>query len=218
MPGRTEKERLGNGGRVGPGRPKNSEGADSRRDLLEAAWKVFGAKGYDGASIEEIVTLAGVSYPTLYHHFGNKAGLYTAAAFQAYGEVLAQFAARAAKAPDARSKIQAAIDTGVDIARRDPTLAMFFHDLSVEIRRHPELTTGREGVLHFRDALQSVIAEGVAEGSFPRYSDPQLLTQLVALLLSGLQSAALTMPAVEFRDLAQHVRGFFDENGALVVD
>lgn len=41
-------------------------------DALEA----FGAHGYDGANVAALAAAAGVTTGALYHHFGNKLGLY----------------------------------------------------------------------------------------------------------------------------------------------
>jgi AcrR family transcriptional regulator len=48
---------------------------DTRRRLLRAGVEVFDRKGYDAASVREIVELAGVTKPALYYHFGSKEGL-----------------------------------------------------------------------------------------------------------------------------------------------
>lgn len=50
-----------------------------RRDLfLDAALAVFIERGYEAASLQEIVTRAGGSLATLYRLFGNKEGLFQA--------------------------------------------------------------------------------------------------------------------------------------------
>jgi len=54
-------------------RPKRAEA--TRVALLAAAARVFAA-GYADASVEEIVSHAGTSVGTLYHHFGSKSDLY----------------------------------------------------------------------------------------------------------------------------------------------
>jgi AcrR family transcriptional regulator len=56
-----------------PTRPKRAEA--TRVALLAAAARVFAA-GYADASVEEIVSHAGTSVGTLYHHFGSKSDLY----------------------------------------------------------------------------------------------------------------------------------------------
>ena len=47
----------------------------TRSRLIRAAVQVFDKKGYDAASVREIVKLAGVTKPALYYHFGSKEGL-----------------------------------------------------------------------------------------------------------------------------------------------
>jgi AcrR family transcriptional regulator len=50
--------------------------AERREQLLEIARTLFAERGFEGASIEEIATRAGVSKPIVYEHFGGKEGLY----------------------------------------------------------------------------------------------------------------------------------------------
>jgi AcrR family transcriptional regulator len=45
--------------------------------LVEAALALFGAHGYDAVPVSAITTRAGVTTGPLYHHFKDKAGLYT---------------------------------------------------------------------------------------------------------------------------------------------
>ena len=46
------------------------------RDLLaRRATQLFAARGYAAVGVQEISEAAGVTKPTLYHHFGNKLGL-----------------------------------------------------------------------------------------------------------------------------------------------
>jgi AcrR family transcriptional regulator len=47
--------------------------------LLAAAARHFGAKGYEGTAVREILREAGVGPTVLYYHFRNKEGLYDAA-------------------------------------------------------------------------------------------------------------------------------------------
>lgn len=50
----------------------------TRAALLAAAREVFTVAGYTDANIAEVVTRAGASVGSLYHHFGGKADLYLA--------------------------------------------------------------------------------------------------------------------------------------------
>jgi len=47
-----------------------ANGAEIR--LLEGALSLFSKKGYEGASVREIIEEAGVTRPVLYYYFKNK--------------------------------------------------------------------------------------------------------------------------------------------------
>ena len=51
-------------------------GKQRREQLLDVGRTLFAERGYDGTSVEEIASRAGVSKPVVYEHFGGKEGLY----------------------------------------------------------------------------------------------------------------------------------------------
>jgi len=57
---------------------KAEQRTETRRRLISIARAQFTAHGYAQTSTEAIVQLAGVTRGALYHHFGNKEGLFTA--------------------------------------------------------------------------------------------------------------------------------------------
>jgi AcrR family transcriptional regulator len=63
--------------RTGPSTPLRTGRLEARRErLMEEGRRLFLAKGYAGASVNEIVRLAGGSLATLYGEFGSKEGLF----------------------------------------------------------------------------------------------------------------------------------------------
>ena len=48
---------------------------EPRSRLLRCALHLFAEHGYDAVGVQRVVEAAGVTKPTLYHHFGNKLGL-----------------------------------------------------------------------------------------------------------------------------------------------
>jgi AcrR family transcriptional regulator len=62
--------------------------SQTRGRILRAALRQFADCGYAGASVQAIVDAARVTKPTLYYHFGNKAGLYQALIDWAHDERL----------------------------------------------------------------------------------------------------------------------------------
>ena len=77
-----------------------SRAANTRGGLLTAAREVFTASGFAEASIADVVSGAGASVGSLYHHFGGKAELYLALFedYQQRQEARAVTAVRAARA------------------------------------------------------------------------------------------------------------------------
>jgi AcrR family transcriptional regulator len=59
---------------------------NSRQAVLESAIKAFAKSGYAGTSVEAVLKATGLSKPTLYYYFENKAGLYRAILAFAYDE------------------------------------------------------------------------------------------------------------------------------------
>jgi AcrR family transcriptional regulator len=51
-------------------------GKERREQLLDIGCTIFADKGFEGTSVEEIASRAGVSKPVVYEHFGGKEGLY----------------------------------------------------------------------------------------------------------------------------------------------
>jgi len=61
--------------RVAALRPRELSSEATRRAILDAAGDLLASGGEAGLSIREVCARAGVTPPTLYHHFGDKAAL-----------------------------------------------------------------------------------------------------------------------------------------------
>ena len=57
-----------------------ARGEETRARIVTAALRMFGERGFDGASTRDIATSAGVNAPALQYYFDNKEGVYLACA------------------------------------------------------------------------------------------------------------------------------------------
>jgi AcrR family transcriptional regulator len=73
--------------------------AETRAKLIAAARKAFGEQGYADASMDDFTAEAGLTRGALYHHFGDKKGLFEAVVRQMDAEMAARLTAIAAAAP-----------------------------------------------------------------------------------------------------------------------
>jgi AcrR family transcriptional regulator len=178
----------GGGGGGGRGRPR----AFDVERALDAALKVFWAKGYDGASLDDLTGAMGINRPSLYAAFGNKENLFRRA-LDRYGRGPAAHACAALQAPTAREVAERML-TGTVALLTNPRHprgclvvqgALACGDDSACVQR--ELAATREaGVV----ALRKRFARARREGDLPRAANPADLARYVATVAHGLSVEA----------------------------
>lgn len=80
-------------------RPRKEMIAETRAKLLAAGRKAFGTIGYAQASMDDFTAEAGLTRGALYHHFGDKKGLFEAVLLQIDAEMTARMTAASERAP-----------------------------------------------------------------------------------------------------------------------
>lgn len=97
--------------------------AATRAAILGAAEACFADRGYDGASMQEIATAAGVSRGMPTYAFGSKRQLYEAVLQRALAEprALAREVADAAEGADPTEALRKGIDGYIDFLAQHPT-------------------------------------------------------------------------------------------------
>lgn len=68
-------------------KPAAESDGQIKRDLLKAAMRLLSTLGREGATSRAICAEVGVSAPTMYHHYGDLAGLHKAAIDETYLQV-----------------------------------------------------------------------------------------------------------------------------------
>jgi AcrR family transcriptional regulator len=61
----------------------------SKERILEESLRLFALRSYEAVGVQEVVTSAGVTKPSLYHHFGSKRGLLDALLERHYSALFA---------------------------------------------------------------------------------------------------------------------------------
>jgi AcrR family transcriptional regulator len=94
--------------------------ADRRAALLDAGAKLFAERGFNGVSIEDLGSAAGVSGPAVYRHFSSKQAVLAALLVGISRHLLDGGTDVAASAPDPASALRALISFHVDFALTEP--------------------------------------------------------------------------------------------------
>ena len=95
-----------------------ARGEETRARIVSAALRMFGERGFDGASTRDIATSAGVNAPALQYYFDNKEGVYLACAehiVKRVWECMSEVITRAESAIEDEAPDERLIETYCDI-------------------------------------------------------------------------------------------------------
>ena len=101
-------------------RSRDRESEATRRAILDAAERLLASVGEAGLSIREVCARAGVTPPTIYHHFGDKAALVARVVDDCFAAFDRAFAHRAAP-HDPVEALRWGFDRYVEYGLRHPT-------------------------------------------------------------------------------------------------
>lgn len=100
-------------------RSRDLESEATRRAILDATEHLLATVGEEGLSIREVCARAGVTPPTIYHHFGDKAALVDRVVDECFADFDRAFARRAAPT-DPVEALHWAFDHYVEYGREHP--------------------------------------------------------------------------------------------------
>lgn len=149
---------------------------DKRRQILDAAVRVFARSGYHGSRVGDIAVEAGVAHGLLYHYFSSKEEVLQRVFSENWGELLERFRVVEASDEPATGKLEGIAKILLRTWRNDPDLVTV---MVREVARSPQLQTQ---VLEVREAfaiLQRVIEQGQREGSFRADVDAHFASWIV---------------------------------------
>jgi TetR/AcrR family transcriptional regulator, fatty acid metabolism regulator protein len=145
--------------------------ADRRRQILEAAVKVFAQKGFHASRVGDIAEEAGIAYGLVYHYFESKEDLLETIFRTTWTEMLARVhEVEEAKIPAAEAVRQV---TALILRtwRRDPDLVRV---LVREVTRNQHVQREVEEITSAMEALERIVRNGQESGEFRTDLDPRL--------------------------------------------
>lgn len=150
--------------------PGQRDAEGTRESLLDAATQLFAERGYDGATVEAIARHSRVNKAMISYHFEGKHGLYTAILKRDFGWALTRISQLNSESVAADVKLSRFIAIFGELHQRRPGLsAMMLREAMSGGRGLDE--TVLPDVRRIFEAVQSIVAQGVAEGTF-RDVDP----------------------------------------------
>ncbi len=175
--------------------------------LIGAAAAVFARRGYDGASIAEITSEAGLSSGAVYSRFGSKAELF-AATLRARSprEVERLLGDGNVDAADLLAR------RGAELDARNPHDSDLLMEAIVAARRHPEVATLlAELFLEREGRMAELVRRSQAAGMLEPGTSPEAVARFVLMLAFGsMLTATLALPAVDHLEWSSLIDGLVD--------
>ena len=125
------------------------KGEEKRQELLNAAEKLFCAKGYEGTSVQDILNVAEMSKGGFYHHFASKEDVIKALCARRAERALAYTEDALSKAESSMGRINAVLRGFMPLRREESTFVAMLRP----VMNTPE---GRAIAMTYQDALETV--------------------------------------------------------------
>jgi TetR/AcrR family transcriptional regulator, fatty acid metabolism regulator protein len=145
--------------------------ADRRRQILDAAVKVFATNGFHTSRVGDIAEEAGVAYGLVYHYFKSKEELLETIFRDTWTLMLARVREVEASGVPASEQVRQVTALLLRTWRRDPDLVRV---LVREVTRSPHVQQEIEEITHAMRALERIIERGQESGEFRSQLDPRL--------------------------------------------
>jgi AcrR family transcriptional regulator len=204
---------------------RSARRARTRAQLLDAAARVYGRRGFDGATLDEVAEEAGFTKGAVYDHFGSKENLLIALLDEHLAAQIAEQISLFDPAAEATERPRTGADRWMAELDENPDAFRLFVEAWVHAQRDGELAARvRTGMDAWRDTLRTFGRRRAAEGDVElpeavlapvanvmlalgiglgilRLADPdgvppQLLGTALVTFLSELQRSAATREAL----------------------
>jgi TetR/AcrR family fatty acid metabolism transcriptional regulator len=162
--------------------------ADKRRQILDAAVRVFARQGFHATRVSDIADEAGVAYGLVYHYFRSKDEILNELFVERWSLLLAAIEEADRAGSDPREKLGAVATFIFESYRHDPDLMKV---IIVEVTRAANSfgQTHLEEIRRAYESIASIVAEGQEQGVFRRDVEPLFASMAfygaIEQLLSG---------------------------------
>ena len=164
-----------------------------RREILDAARKVFDASGYEATTIDAVALAAGVSKGNIYNYFSSKQELFKQVFLE--DQTIVGFQAVLAGEGTATKKLDGMLDLWFHhLAEQKRTCRLVLEYWATAARegREGEMTVTFQRMYgQWRKLLTELLTQGMASGEFSSELNPHMAASLIMALGDGVGMEAM---------------------------
>ncbi|MCA1005435.1 TetR/AcrR family transcriptional regulator [Rhodococcus hoagii] len=143
-----------------------TECSTRRREILDAAAELFARKGVAATTIREIADRVGVVSGALYHHFPSKLAIVDELVVDYLVELQRRYRSLDTRNLDPRSRLQAIVDTSLDVAHERPHATAVYQDELPHLRNQSQRTRAGDLADEIQQVWIDTIEDGKRRGAF----------------------------------------------------
>jgi TetR/AcrR family transcriptional regulator, fatty acid metabolism regulator protein len=148
------------------------QGADRRRQIIDAAVRAFARRGYEACRVGDIATEAGVAYGLVYHYFHSKEEILETIFRDTWNLMLEAIAGVEELDEPADVQLRKVIAIVLRTWKIDPDLVRV---LVREVTRTPHLQSEVTEIQQAFDTLERIVARGQEQGVFSEELEAKLV-------------------------------------------
>ncbi len=190
---------------------------EKKQELIEAAVKEFGEKGYENASLNNILKQTGISKGTFYYHYKNKEDLYMALIGFLIEEKLTFFNQHVSPEDfkgDFFSLLKILTKTGLKFAKENPYINKFSESFLKDINSDIYQRILKKFDFKANDYYDKIIELAYARGEIREDLPKDFVKKIVMHLFTHIQDTANVTKIEDFEESANHLIEFM-KNGLL---
>jgi AcrR family transcriptional regulator len=157
-------------------RDRQAGAEEKRRQILDAAVRVFARRGFHTSRVGDIAEEAGVAHGLIYHYFSSKEEVLDTIFRETWSELLDAIRDVEESGAPAREQLRQVAAIMLRSWRRRPDLVRV---LVREVARSPQMQRQAEEVAPLFDAIERIVARGQADGELRGELDPRLAAWIV---------------------------------------
>lgn len=153
---------------------------------LGRATDLFWSRGYEGTSLQGLLTATGLSRSSLYQTFGDKHHLFSQCLEHYREKTASAMWQRLEEAPTGRAFVEVTLRRAAEERRANggPRGCLMLNTATEFGHRDPEVTSQvQAGLRAFREVFEEAVRRGQADGSVTASQSPE---QLAAYLVAGM--------------------------------
>jgi len=194
---------------------KKEKSFEKKQELIDAAMNEFSDKGYENASLNNILKEAGISKGTFYYHFENKEDLYMymiGVLIDQKKNFFAQNISPEDFGKDLFTLLKVMIKTGLKFAKTNPSISKFSENFLKGTEREIfDKTLGKYSLEQdklFASLVEAAYSRGELREDIPR----EFVKNMIGYLFTHLHQIANIIKIDDYEDAANYLLEFM-KNG-----